>query len=290
MAETPLNVLSRIASEQPSTGSMVSFAKTTKVTNVPVNNEERKARSQNFDPAFLKQKTNEFIEKEEELRVYKKQITDIFEASPKILKDLVEYKDGLRKCIELQGERLQILSVIHRIYMRTNKPEHFPLLKHFLDTINKYIAEDIQLITRIDEYIKSLPPSMSGGKARKTRKISKRVLKMWKDPDTVWGKNPKLEKFWQDLASQKNVVLIYKNGLHKFMNLPKINTQKYKTLFNEFNQDDNILAVLSSNPSQDAYEVYLYPKAKDKSVDYVIKHYKKYFKHIYPNTKLLVPL
>jgi hypothetical protein len=30
--------------------------------------------------------------------------------------------------------------------------------------------------------------------------------------------------------------------------------------------------------SQDAYEVYLYPKAKDKSVEYVIQNYKKFFK------------
>ena len=45
-----------------------------------------------------------------------------------------------------------------------------------------------------------------------------------------------------------------------------------------FNDDENIIAILSSNMSQDAYEVYLYPKAKDKSVEYVIKNYKKYFK------------
>jgi hypothetical protein len=31
---------------------------------------------------------------------------------------------------------------------------------------------------------------------KKTRKISKRVLAMWADPDTVWGKNPELEAFW----------------------------------------------------------------------------------------------
>ena len=28
---------------------------------------------------------------------------------------------------------------------------------------------------------------------------------MWNDPETVWGKNPELEKFWGDLASQKKV-------------------------------------------------------------------------------------
>ena len=51
-----------------------------------------------------------------------------------------------------------------------------------------------------------------------------------------------------------------------------------RKMYDSFNDDENIIAVLSSNMSQDAYEVYLYPKAKDKSVEYVIKNYKKYFK------------
>ena len=39
-----------------------------------------------------------------------------------------------------------------------------------------------------------------------------------------------------------------------------------------------MVAVLSSSLSSDAYELGLYPKAKDKTVEYVIKNYKKYFK------------
>jgi hypothetical protein len=74
------------------------------------------------------------------------------------------------------------------------------------------------------------------------------------------------------------VVVIYKNGKHKYVNLPKPNTEKSVSLFNEFDADHDIVAVLSSNLSQDAYEVYLYPKAKDNSVEYVIKNYKKFFK------------
>jgi len=122
-------------------------------------------------------------------------------------------------------------------------------------------------------------------KQRKTRKV--RVLKMI-DPESVWGKNPQLESFWGDLASQKNVVLIYKDKTHKYVDLPKWTTKKYKSVLNEFEEDSNIVAILSSNLSQDAYEVYLYPKAKDKSVDYVIKHYNKYFKPI-NGKKLRVP-
>jgi len=127
------------------------------------------------------------------------------------------------------------------------------------------------------------------GKTRKIKKISKRVLDMWNDPTTVWGKNKELERFWGDLASAKKVVLIYKDNSHKYVSLPNIKTQKYQTLMKEFDEDSNVVAVLSSNSSQDAYEVYLYPKAKDKSIEYVIKNYKKYFKPILPGSKLRVP-
>jgi len=123
-----------------------------------------------------------------------------------------------------------------------------------------------------------------------TKKISKKVLEMLNNPNTVWGKNPELEQFWRDLASGKKVVLIYKDKTHKYVNLPNRTTKKYQSIFNEFQEDKNIIAILSSNSSQDAYEVYLYPKAKSKSVDYVIKHYNTYFKPIAPGDKLRIPL
>jgi len=129
---------------------------------------------------------------------------------------------------------------------------------------------------------------MAVSKTRKVKKPSKRVLEMWNDPTTVWGKNPELEKFWSDLASQKKVVLIHKDGSIKNVSLPK--TKKYQDLMAQFKEDKNIVAILSSNPSQDAYELYLYPKAKDKTVDYVIKNYKKFFKPIINGEKLRVPL
>ena len=96
------------------------------------------------------------------------------------------------------------------------------------------------------------------------------------DPNTVWGKNKPLEELWESLASGKKVVLIDKNGKHKIFDMPtgKMTNRK---MYNTFDDDPNIVAVLSSNLSQDAYEVYLYPKAKDKTVEYVIKNYKKYF-------------
>lgn len=110
---------------------------------------------------------------------------------------------------------------------------------------------------------------------------SKRVMEMEANQESVWGKNKPLEEFWRELASGKKVVLIYKTGEHKMFTMPtgKMTSRK---IFNTFDDDPNIVAVLSSNLSQDAYEVFLYPKAKDKSVEYVIKNYKKYFKSVGP--------
>ena len=113
---------------------------------------------------------------------------------------------------------------------------------------------------------------------------------MWNDAETVWGKNKELETFWRNLSSGKNVVIIYKDKKHKYVKLPPITSKKYQTVFADFDNDKNIVVVLSSNQSQDAYELYLYPKAKDKSVNYVIEHYTKYFKPITPGAKLRVPL
>lgn len=121
-----------------------------------------------------------------------------------------------------------------------------------------------------------------------SKKVSKRVLEMWKDPTTVWGKNKPLEKFWQGLASEKYVVVIYKNGKHKYVKPPNLLTQKSTNFYNKLDDDKEIDAVLSSNLSQDAYEIHLYPKAKNNSVEYVIKNYKKYFKSMGAPSKELV--
>ena len=131
---------------------------------------------------------------------------------------------------------------------------------------------------------------MVSKKTRKKTKISKRVLETWNDAETVWGKNKELETFWRNLSSGKNVVVIYKDKTHKYVKLPPITSKKYQSVFADFDNDNNIVAVLSSNQSQDAYELYLYPKAKDKSVKYVIEHYTKYFKPITSGAKLRVPL
>lgn len=113
------------------------------------------------------------------------------------------------------------------------------------------------------------------------RKKSARVLAMESDPTSVWGKNKPLEKFWQDLASGRKVVLIKKSGDYEIDTMPKSThdylSEDHTNQYEKFDKDPDIVAVLTSYRSQDAYELHLYPKAKDATVDYVIKNYKKFF-------------
>jgi hypothetical protein len=110
---------------------------------------------------------------------------------------------------------------------------------------------------------------------------SARVLAMEADPESVWGKNKPLERFWQDLASGRKVVLIMKNGDHEIHTMPKSTydylSEDHQKQYDKFENDPNIVAVLTSYRSQDAYELHLYPKARDKSVEYVIQHYTRFF-------------
>jgi hypothetical protein len=131
---------------------------------------------------------------------------------------------------------------------------------------------------------------VQGAKVKaKTRRVGRIVELGTGDAygESIWGKNKPLEKFWRSLASGKKVVLIKKTGGHKILTMPtgKMTARK---MFNTFDDDPSIVAVLSSNLSTDAYEVFLYPKAGDKSVEYVIKNYKKYFKSMGPMPKDLI--
>jgi hypothetical protein len=116
-------------------------------------------------------------------------------------------------------------------------------------------------------------------KRRKNK--SARVLAMEADPESVWGKNKPLERFWQDLASGHKVVLIKKNGTHEMHTMPKSThdylSDDHQKQYDTFENDPDIVAVLTSYRSQDAYELHLYPKAKDATVEYVIKHYTRFF-------------
>ena len=142
---------------------------------------------------------------------------------------------------------------------------------------NKWIIVTNKLGVRRWQKTGSNSVTMKIKSKTKTRPKSKRVLQMEADPDTVWGKNKPLEELWESLADGTKVVLIEKGGKHKIFYMPT-GKMTIRKMYNTFDDDPNIVAVLSAPLSQDAYEVYLYPKAKDKSVEYVIKNYKKYFK------------
>lgn len=115
------------------------------------------------------------------------------------------------------------------------------------------------------------------------KKKSKRLLKLEKDPESVWGKNKKLEEFWRKLASGKEVILVYTNGKVVNFKMPKTRTaasNKYKELEN----DNNIKAIITSAQSSDSYEL-LYKKAKNKTPQEIIKNYKKYLTNYGNNDK-----
>jgi hypothetical protein len=122
--------------------------------------------------------------------------------------------------------------------------------------------------------------SSTKAKTLKRRK-SARVFEIEANPETVWGKNKPLEKLWRELASGKKVVVIHANHSHKIENVPE-SKAAMREIFDKYDEDPDIIAVLSSNMSQDAYEVHLYPKAKDHTVNYVIQNYKKFFKSYGP--------
>lgn len=111
-------------------------------------------------------------------------------------------------------------------------------------------------------------------KTKIRRKQSKRLQKLYKDPENVWGKNKNLEKFWYKLASGNEVFLIYNNDEIENYTMPKTKiaaSKKYRELLN----NNNIKAIITSAMSSDTYES-LYKRVKNKSPNEIIKNYKKY--------------
>ena len=90
------------------------------------------------------------------------------------------------------------------------------------------------------------------------------------DSDIIRNKNKKLYRFWLDLANTKHSVFIYNDKSYKIIR-KNIKEEQEKA-----ENNSNIIAILDSGPSFDAYRE-LYRKAANKSVEEVIKNYKKYF-------------
>ena len=114
---------------------------------------------------------------------------------------------------------------------------------------------------------------ISGGKPKK-RTYKKRTYKKKTKQLFGWGKNPKLEKFWRELASGKKVIIVYNNDKIENYNMPKTKNAAHKKYIELLNNNE-IKAIITSGQSSDIYEA-LYKRVKNKSPQEIIKNYKKY--------------
>ena len=64
----------------------------------------------------------------------------------------------------------------------------------------------------------------------------------------------------------------------KSYKIMKTSRSKYESLIEKGNNDPDVVAILTAGLSYDGY-IELYSKAKNKTVDEVLKNYKKYWKH-----------
>ena len=119
---------------------------------------------------------------------------------------------------------------------------------------------------------------ISGGKPKKRtykkRTYKKRTYKKKTKQLFAWGKNPKLEKFWRELASGKKVIIVYNNDKIENYNMPKTKNAAHKKYIELLNNNE-IKAIITSGQSSDTYEA-LYKRVKNKSPQEIIKNYKKY--------------
>ncbi len=108
----------------------------------------------------------------------------------------------------------------------------------------------------------------------KKRTYKKRTYKKKTKQLFGWGKNPKLEKFWRELASGKKVIIVYNNDKIENYNMPKTKNAAHKKYIELLNNNE-IKAIITSGQSSDIYEA-LYKRVKNKSPQEIIKNYKKY--------------
>jgi hypothetical protein len=128
------------------------------------------------------------------------------------------------------------------------------------------------------------------GRRRRSNKIAIAV-----DRD-CWGKNKPLEELWRDLSSYLSVIVIYKGSrpyeIIKLQQSQPMSAEHAYAQFHTYEQHPDVVAILTAHPrAKNVYETLLYPKAKDKTVDYVITNYGDFFKRIPrdPMKKIMVP-
>ena len=139
-------------------------------------------------------------------------------------------------------------------------------------------------------------------RSKKTRR--RRSIKFNVDP-ACWGKNKPLEELWRDLSSYLSTIIIYKGSkpyeIVKLKQSDAMTPEHVYSQFRVYESDPSVVAILTAHPydAKNAYETLLYPKAKDKTVDYVITNHAKFFKRVpthaqkhmthHPITKLMIP-
>jgi len=120
---------------------------------------------------------------------------------------------------------------------------------------------------------------------RRTR-TRRRSRKFAFDP-ACWGKNKPLEQFWGDLSQFLSVIIVYKGSRPYEVVMLNPQPQSYAQLcaqLRAYDDDPHVIAILSAHPEiKHAYETLVYPKVKDKTVDYVITNYTKIFKRLRPS-------
>lgn len=117
-------------------------------------------------------------------------------------------------------------------------------------------------------------------KTRRSTRIRRRSRKTTIIDPACWGKNKPLEQLWRDMSQFLSVVVIYKGpNPYEVIKLYHPADIQLQVKLRQLNDDPQVVAILTSSPDiNNAYETLLYPKAKDKTVDYVITHYARFFK------------
>ena len=141
-------------------------------------------------------------------------------------------------------------------------------------------------------------------KTRRSKKTRRRRSKKIAIDPACWGKNKPLEELWRDLSSYLSTIIIYKGSkpyeIVKLQQSDAMTPEHVYSQFRVYESDPGVSAILTAHPdTTNVYETSLYPRAKDKTVDYVITNHTKFFKRVpehaqkhiteRPLKKLMVP-
>ena len=173
-------------------------------------------------------------------------------------------------------------------------------MNHLIVSVNAVqVRCDFKCLCNVYCSIHSMKSNHRSKKKLRNRRTRRKSRKFEFDP-ACWGKNKPLEQLWRDLTSFLSVIIIYKGSRPYEVVMLNPQSQSYAQLNSQlrsYDDDPQVIAILSAHPDiKHAYETLVYPKVKDKTVDYVITNYTKIFKRMHPHMhadqpikKLMVP-